>query len=156
MCFTIWAQQAVSTAPAPPNLRRESSLPDRKVLLERIEALDAKVQRLQATQAQDMGLVGMQFAEADAKVDAVASGVEAKLAAERQARQQGIDGVHSKLEAERIDRQRAINEVQGRQDQDMHMMNMQFDQVESRISNLDDALRAVMVLYLLSPRPRLV
>jgi len=164
MCFTIWAQQAVSTAPAPPNLRRESSLPERKVLQEQIQVLTAKLEaetkarrrdidEVRARQDQDMDLVNMQLEEADIKVDAVSSVVEAKLAAEREARQRDVaevrDSVDGKLQAEHQARQ-------AEREQDASMVKMQFDQVESRISNLDDALRAVMVLYLLSSRPRLV
>ena len=178
MCFTIWAQQAVSTAPAPPNLRRESSLPDRKVLQEQIQVLTAKLEAeskarqrlearhgqlearhddLEARQEQDMDLVGMQFAEADAKVDAASNAVEAKLATERQARQaereqdasmvnMQVAGVEADMQAqlaqERRVRQQGFDAVQARQDQDMHMVNMQFAETEAKIDATSGTLES--------------
>jgi len=193
MCFNIWAQQAVSTAPASSNLRRESSFSDPKVQ-KLIQDLIAEVQTLKANQAQfmglvhmhraemearaaadrqagqaereqDMDLVGMQIAEADAKIDALSRVVDAKLAADRQtrqaereqdasmldmqiagmeanlqaqvaqelqARQQDAAEVPTKLQAERLETQNAVDSVQTQWVQDKQMVDMQFEQVETR------------------------
>jgi len=108
MCFTIWAQQALRSAPAAPNLTRESSLPDRKVLLERIQNVEAELVAERtarwAERDQDTSIMNLQFSE-----------------------------VESELDAERLDRQRAIDAVKARQDQNMHMVNMQFAETAAKI-----------------------
>jgi len=117
MCFTIWAQQAVSTAPAPPNLTRESSLPDRKVLLERIQKVETEQIGLAARQHQDEALVNIQHV--------VSSVVETKFAEERQVILAEVhDSVDGKLQAERQARH-------AEREQDASIVSMQIAGVEA-------------------------